>query len=246
MTATAQPLASAVGSGPAGQCPALKERLGYFAGNFGNILLSTTISSFLLLYLTDVLGLAAAAVVVAVLGNGALLFVPYDTVPAILVCLAVAGLGMGTATTLNYTLLAELTDYVEWHHGHRTEGALASLASFAAKAGGGLGGAATAYCLGLFGYVAHADQSERALDGIRYAQGGIPMTLILLGGLVFLAYPINRHVSARIANELAERRAAVPAGGASGTEDADGSRDAGGSGSTSGYGGNDARGSGGK
>lgn len=148
---------------------------------------------------------------VAALGNGALLFVPYDAVPTILACMAVAGIGMGTGTTLNYTLLAELTDYVEWRHGHRAEGALASLASFAAKTGGGLGGAATAYCLGLFGYVAHADQSERVLDGIRYAQGGIPMALIVLGGLVFLAYPVDRRVSARIADELAGRRSAVPA-----------------------------------
>ncbi|MFB7912960.1 MFS transporter [Streptomyces sp. NPDC056061] len=149
--------------------------------------------------------------VVAALGNGAVLFAPYDVVPAIMACLAFAGLGMGTATTLNYTLLAELTDYVEWRHGHRAEGALASLASFAAKAGGGLGGAATAYCLGLFGYVAHTEQSERALDGIRYAQGGIPLALIVLGGLVFLAYPVDRRVSARIADELAVRRAAGPA-----------------------------------
>ncbi|MFG2625427.1 MFS transporter [Streptomyces sp. NPDC048473] len=152
------------------------------------------------------------ALAVAALGNGSLLLVPYDAVPAILATLAVAGIGMGAAVTLNYALLAELTDYVEWRHGHRAEGALASLASFAAKAGGGLGGAATAYCLGLFGYVAHTDQSERAMDGIRYAQAGVPLALTALGGLVFLAYPITRRVSARITDELTARRSASAEG----------------------------------
>ncbi|MFF2325492.1 MULTISPECIES: MFS transporter [unclassified Streptomyces] len=151
------------------------------------------------------------ALAVAACGNGVLLLVPYDRVPAIMACLAVAGLGTGAAVTLNYVLLAELTDHVEWRHGHRAEGALASLASFAAKAGGGLGGAATAYCLGLFGYVAHADQSERAMDGIRYAQAGVPLALTVLGGLVFLTYPITRRVSARITEDLTARRSASPA-----------------------------------
>ncbi|MFD9422095.1 MULTISPECIES: MFS transporter [unclassified Streptomyces] len=160
----------------------------------------------------------AGALTVAAAGNATLFFMPYDTVPALMCCLAVAGFGIGAAVTLNYVLLAELTDYVEWRHGHRAEGALASLASFAAKAGGGLGGAATAYCLGLFGYVPGADQTQRAMDGIRYAQAGVPLALILIGGGVFLAYPITRRVSVTITEELTARRATASAQGTSDDE----------------------------
>ncbi|MDT0473792.1 MFS transporter [Streptomyces sp. DSM 41014] len=148
-----------------------------------------------------------AALAISAAGVGIVLLAPYDSMAAILGGLAVAGLGLGMALTLNYALLAELTDYAEWAHGHRAEGGLASLASFAAKAGGGLGAGLTAYLLSRSGYVAGAEQTATALDGIRYAQAAVPLALALIGALVFLAYPLTPRLAARVATDLAARRA---------------------------------------
>ncbi|MFJ3196701.1 MFS transporter [Streptomyces griseoviridis] len=150
-----------------------------------------------------------AALAISAAGVGIVLLAPYDSMAAILGGLAVAGLGLGMALTLNYALLAELTDYAEWAHGHRAEGGLASLASFAAKAGGGLGVGLTAYLLSRSGYVAGAEQTATALDGIRYAQAAVPLALALIGALVFLAYPLTPRLAARVATDLAARRASA-------------------------------------
>lgn len=119
---------------------------------------------------------------------------------------AVAGLGAGGAVALNYVLVAELTDVTEWRTGFRAEAALASLSSFAAKAGGGIGGALTAYSLALTGYRAGQAQTETALSGLHLTQALLPGGLLVLGGLVLLAYPVDRAVAVEAMTALARRR----------------------------------------
>ena len=146
-----------------------------------------------------------SSLVIAGLGIGSILLLPGLEGPAYLVCFGVAGLGFGGAVALNYAMLAELTDFVELKGGFRTEGTLASIGSFAAKAGAGIGGALIAYVLAFSGYVAGAEQTPEALAGIALAQGGVPAALVVIGGLVFLAYPITRTVAAETRAALNER-----------------------------------------
>ncbi|CAH0226605.1 Melibiose carrier protein [Microbacterium oxydans] len=148
------------------------------------------------------------SLLIASIGVGSILLLPGLAGPAYLACFAVAGLGFGGAVALNYAMLAELTDFVELQGGFRTEGTLASIGSFAAKAGSGIGAALIAYALALSGYVAGAAQTPEALAGIAWAQGGVPAALVILGGLVFLAYPITRTVAAETRAALNERAAA--------------------------------------
>lgn len=145
------------------------------------------------------------SLVVAALGIGSILLLPGLDGTTYLACFGVAGLGFGGAVALNYAMLAELTDFVELKGGFRTEGTLASIGSFAAKAGAGIGGALVAYVLAFTGYVAGAEQSPDALAGIALAQGGVPAGLVLVGGLIFLAYPITRRVAAETRAALNER-----------------------------------------
>ncbi|MBW1638072.1 MFS transporter [Microbacterium resistens] len=146
-----------------------------------------------------------ASLAVAAVGIGSILLLPGLPGSVYLVCFGAAGLGFGGAVALNYALLAELTDHVELRGGFRTEGALASIGSFAAKAGAGIGGALVAYVLAVTGYVPGGEQTPLSLMGIALAQSGVPVALVLLGGLVFLAYPITRDEAARTRAALAER-----------------------------------------
>ncbi|WP_420749824.1 MFS transporter [Rhodococcus sp. O3] len=143
---------------------------------------------------------------VVIVGLSSVALLPDLPGAAYLVCFAVTGFGFGGAVAVNYALLAELTDFVEWKSGFRSEGALASLASFAAKAGAGVGGAAIAYALAVTGYVANESQDSAARNGILLAQSMIPALLATLGGLIFLAYPITRKVAAIAIAEVGRRR----------------------------------------
>ncbi|MET7333548.1 glycoside-pentoside-hexuronide (GPH):cation symporter [Nonomuraea sp. NPDC005650] len=137
---------------------------------------------------------------------GTLLALPADAVPLILAALALTGFGGGGALTLVYVIVAELVDFLEWRGGHRMEGALASLGSFAAKAGGGLGAALTGYTLSATGYAAGQAQSAAGLRGIVLAQSALPAALALLSAALFALYPVSRALSARVAADLARRR----------------------------------------
>lgn len=146
------------------------------------------------------------SVVVVIVGLSSVALFPDLPGGAYLVCFAVTGFGFGGAVAVNYALLAELTDYVEWRSGFRAEAALASLASFAAKAGAGIGGAAIAYTLAATGYVANQVQDSGARVGILLAQAVIPAVLAVVGGLIFLAYPLTRKVAATAIAEVTRRR----------------------------------------
>lgn len=149
-----------------------------------------------------------ASLVIAIIGLSGIAVLPELPGAAYLVCLAITGLGFGGAVTLNYAILAELTDYTEWRSGHRAEASLASLASFASKAGLGIGGALIAFVLAASGYVAGAEQTANALTGIRLAQSLVPIALVAIGGLVFIAYPVTKEVAATAVAELTARREA--------------------------------------
>ncbi|MFC4137235.1 MULTISPECIES: MFS transporter [unclassified Microbacterium] len=143
------------------------------------------------------------SLIVAVLGVGSILLLPDRGGTVYLLCFALTGLGFGGAVALNYALLAELTDFVEVKGGFRTEGTLAAIGSFAAKAGAGIGGALVAYVLALTGYLPGTEQTSAARSGIALAQAGVPASLVLIGGLVFLSYPITKRVAEQTRTALA-------------------------------------------
>ncbi|MGW5681703.1 MFS transporter [Nonomuraea sp. NPDC003754] len=153
--------------------------------------------------------LYVASLGVSITGLALLMVVPTDPLP-VLACFALTGIGFGGAVALSLVLLAELTDYTEWKHGFRTEASLAAMTSFAAKAGGGIGGGLLAYTLALTGYRSGGvAQSAETLNGILLAQSLVPAGIGLVGALAFMAYPISRAVAREAAERLAERRTAV-------------------------------------
>ncbi len=145
----------------------------------------------------------------AVVGLALLLVLPAKAGP-VLACLAVVGVGFGGAVSLNFVMLAELTDYTEWQHGYRAEASLAAMVSFATKAGTGIGGAMVGYTLALTGYDGRTEhQTAAAVHGVLLSQSVVPAAIAVLGGLIFLAYPISKHVAEQATAALVESRSVV-------------------------------------
>ncbi|MCW2876533.1 MAG: transporter [Sphaerisporangium sp.] len=191
----------------------------YFTYNVGNraligvaaiaVVIPTALGTIVFPWLARFFGYKATfvgALVLEATGITTLLLIPYDAVPLILTAFVVTGLGSGGALTLIYVIVADLVDYCEWAHGYRVEGAIASLGSFAAKAGGGIGAALTGYTLSLTGYAAGRGQTAEGMRGILVAQSVLPAALAIVAALVFMLYPVSRELSARVAADLARRR----------------------------------------
>ena len=120
--------------------------------------------------------------------------------------LSISAIGAGINQVVGYGLQADNTDYIEWKHGNRTEGAIASLVSFVNKAGLGIGAALTAFILAITAYVPITPPPS-AIIGIFLATYIIPALLGLIGGLIILFfYPLTKEKNAEIALILKERR----------------------------------------
>ncbi len=114
----------------------------------------------------------------------------------------------GVNATLYWTLVADTADFAEWMFRVRTTGIVFSATTCAQKAGMGIGAAAAGLLLDRYGYVANAELSESARQGIL-----LMMSLIPAGGLLALAagfcgYGLTEDVCHSMRVELAERRLA--------------------------------------
>ena len=78
------------------------------------------------------------------------------------------------AVPLLWTMIADAADYSEWKTGRRATGLYFSAATFAQKAGWGIGAAIAGWLLTAFHYVPGATQTAAALDGDQAAGLGAP------------------------------------------------------------------------
>lgn len=90
-----------------------------------------------------------------------------------------------------WSAIAEAVDYGQAKTGLRVSGLAFGGISFCQKAGGGLAGFAGGLLLGHYGYVAGAEQSARALDGIALMLTVIPAAFHAALGLVMYRYRIT-------------------------------------------------------
>ena len=135
------------------------------------------------------------------------LFIPQSQPFLLLLVVGIGRLGNGFAGIVNYALQADLMDYVEWKRDHRTEGAIASIFSFIAKAGGSLGGAIPGYVLAATGYVPKQPQGPLAISGMVFLFLWLPVIATILSLLFMLfMYPITKNVSKEMQSDLESRR----------------------------------------
>lgn len=112
----------------------------------------------------------------------------------------------GIIFPLLWSMYADIADYAEYKTGRRTTGLIFSSSSFAQKMGWTLGGALTGWTLAYFGYVANADQTEYAKEGLRYMVSFLPAVGALISAIFMIFYRLTDTYMVKVNQELQARR----------------------------------------
>jgi GPH family glycoside/pentoside/hexuronide:cation symporter len=119
-----------------------------------------------------------------------------------------AGVGVGAAHVLPWSIIPDAVEWDELHTGQRHEGMFYSLVTLIKKAATSLAIPLVLLILQFTGYVpASASQPAAAVMGIRIAVGPIPAALLCIGILFAALYPLDRKQHAALRAELEARRA---------------------------------------
>lgn len=117
-----------------------------------------------------------------------------------------AKIAYAPAVPLLWTMLADTADYSEWKHGRRSTGLVFSAATFAQKAGWGIGGALAGWLLAVYNFVPNQPQSETTITGIKMMISVFPGILYMSCAILLFFYSIDRKTCEIMEKELAERR----------------------------------------
>lgn len=110
------------------------------------------------------------------------------------------------AVVLLWTMLADTADYAEWKTGRRATGLVFSAATFAQKAGWGIGGALAGWLLLIFKFESNIEQTDTAIRGIKLMVSVIPGILYASCAVLLYFYTIDSKTNAVIKEELEARR----------------------------------------
>jgi glycoside/pentoside/hexuronide:cation symporter, GPH family len=110
------------------------------------------------------------------------------------------------AVPLLWTMIADAADYSEWKTGRRATGLYFSAATFAQKAGWGIGAAIAGWLLTAFHYVPGATQTAAALTGIKLLVSVLPGLLYMSCALFMLGYNIDSRTTELMKVDLQSRR----------------------------------------
>lgn len=142
----------------------------------------------------------------------AIYFFDNTAVMAAFVMLVLHGLIYGITIPLLWAMIADVADYSEWKKNRRATAIVFSAMIFGLKMGLSVGGALSAWLLGIFGYVADAPaQTDKALNGIRMLISVIPGLIFIAGALLLFAYPIGKSMEINIESDLKERKQSLSA-----------------------------------
>ena len=117
-----------------------------------------------------------------------------------------AKMAYAPAVPLLWTMIADSADYSEWKSGRRATGLYFSAATFAQKAGWGIGAAIAGWLLTVFNYVPNAMQTETALTGIKLLVSVIPGILYMSCALFMFFYNIDSRTTDLMKKDLDARR----------------------------------------
>jgi GPH family glycoside/pentoside/hexuronide:cation symporter len=139
-------------------------------------------------------------------------FGPVTPLPLIIAVCALAGVGVGAAHVLPWSILPDAVEYDEWKTGARHEGTFYSLVTLAQKVASSVAVPLALLLLQVTGYVGTSEtQPASAVRAIRIIMGPVPLVLLVCGIVSAALYPIGREEFAKITAELARRRAKATA-----------------------------------
>lgn len=110
------------------------------------------------------------------------------------------------AVPLLWTMLADTADYAEWKSGRRATGLVFSAATFAQKAGWGIGGALAGWLLAIFKFAPNVEQTAEAITGIKLMISVFPGILYMSCSILLFFYSIDKSTCELMEKELRERR----------------------------------------
>lgn len=119
-----------------------------------------------------------------------------------------AKMAYAPAVPLIWTMLADTADYSEWKTGRRSTGLVFSAATFAQKAGWGIGGALAGWLLAIFKFVPNVEQTASAIVGMKLMISVFPGILYMSCAILLFFYSIDHKTCLIMEKELQGRREA--------------------------------------
>ena len=110
------------------------------------------------------------------------------------------------AVPLLWTMLADTADYSEWKNERRSTGLIFSAATFAQKAGWGIGGALAGWLLTLYHFEANVEQTDATIKGIKLMISVFPGILYMSCAILLFFYNIDNKTCLTMQKELELRR----------------------------------------
>jgi GPH family glycoside/pentoside/hexuronide:cation symporter/probable glucitol transport protein GutA len=172
--------------------------------------LCTVVSIFITKFFADKVG-KKKMIIIGYLGAAVCLILTYFTdtanIPLLMVLFACYGLFMYT-TPLGMSYIPEAIDYAQDKTGVRSDGIAYAATSLATKFANAVGASLGLIIMGVFGYVANAEQTEQSIAGIKLVVNIMPAFFILLAIIPTIIYPLtpekNSEIQARLQAKSAE------------------------------------------
>jgi len=103
-------------------------------------------------------------------------------------------------------MLADTADFSEWKFKRRATGLVFSAATFAQKAGWGIGGALAGWILALYKFIPNAEQTVTSLSGIKMMVSVYPGVLYMSCAILLYFYAIDHKTCIQMQKDLELRR----------------------------------------
>ena len=177
---------------------------------FGLLLVVAIASLPLWVKLSAKMGKARAfALGLGIQGTAMLLFalLPTGMPWAVYALVVVAGVGTATHFIFPWSMIPDVVEYDQLTTGQRRAGTFYGLWLLTQKVAAATGVMLSGALLGFFGYSAGAEQSARALLGLRLGIGPVPVLLLVAAALLLLRYPINRSAHEAVVRQIEAGRA---------------------------------------
>ena len=126
---------------------------------------------------------------------------PTDNKPYLLGVSFICGL-CNSSSSVCFGLVSDSIEYGDWKLGRRQEGIAASMLSFGVKLSTAISGSAGVLLLAAAGYVAGAEQTAAAKQGINIVVNMVPLVIGLLSCVPLLFYKLSPKKVAEIRADL--------------------------------------------
>ena len=134
----------------------------------------------------------------------ALYFVPFTNIPMVMTLTAIFGFA-NFGGPIIMSMVPDAIDYAEDKTGVRADGTSYATISLSTKFGSAFGGAIGIALIGSFGYVANAEQTAEALNGINLVTNVGAGIMFLLGCIPFFFYDLTEEKYSAIRARLDEQ-----------------------------------------